>query len=51
MYCHANTTSTLTPIQHTVKGGGAELPGILADQLTLFKSLGADYAIHTTVGP
>ena len=42
---HLNSNST------HCEGGGAELPGILADQLTLFKSLGADYAIHTTVGP
>ena len=26
MYCHANTTSTLTPIQHTVRGGGGRAP-------------------------
>ena len=32
-------------------GGGAEPPRNLADQLTLFKPWGADYARHTTASP
>ena len=31
--------------------GGAEPPRNLADQLTLFKPRGADYAPHTTASP
>ena len=32
-------------------GGGREPPQNLADQLTLFKPGGADYAPHTTADP